>query len=317
MPKILALISNPDNDYKLRADKEVKAINKMISDKANTDFTCTLFQAITIKELPSLLEKNQPDILHFSGHGTENGLIFEDDQGNGVSVNVAALKPILEECCSTLVCLFLSACNSKPLAEKISEIIPYVITFPEKIEDQKATEFSELFYAMLVMGKSFEASFKVAKSVLMVHLADETSRLPTISINKKLPNFRETIYNPPVLTVEFQDKNCNKKGYKEKKNCVFLADIKNLPEGATQIIYEYLDITVTEEERFECVENLKSGTAVEFSCYGNIVIRAWIWVDNKKSGLAIETPLVIGLHNFYGTTIPKQFETAYQYIKEH
>ena len=40
MPKLLALLSNPDNNVKLRMDREIKEINSRISPKVSHDFEC-------------------------------------------------------------------------------------------------------------------------------------------------------------------------------------------------------------------------------------------------------------------------------------
>ncbi len=46
MPKLLAVLSNPDNEAKLRMDWEVKEINGRISHKVSHDFECKQVPAI-------------------------------------------------------------------------------------------------------------------------------------------------------------------------------------------------------------------------------------------------------------------------------
>lgn len=315
MPTILALLSNPDDEIKLRSDREIKEINKMISNKAVNDFFCTTYQAVTLEELPSILLNNQPDIIHFSGHGNKNSLSFESNQGTIQKVSLHVLKPIFEECGNKIICMFLSACSSHLIAQEMSKIIPYVISFPHEIEDEKAIIFSKVFYEMLVLGQTFVSSYNIAKSILSNEI-EEKKRLPLLIENTNLSNHRYTIYNPSVITAQFI---INKKGKIEGTDdgYNFNIDVKNLPSNATQIIYEFIDADLDENYRFQNVENLVSGTACKYYVRGNIVIRAWIWIESQRKGFAVYSSLIGALDHFYNKKIPNDLLDTYNIVKSN
>jgi hypothetical protein len=136
MPKLLALLSNPDNAVKLRMDREIKEINGRISNKVSHDFQCKQVPAINIDELPGLLIKEKPELLHFSGHGNSSQLCFEDKLGKSKNINSAALEVIFQETGHYITCLLINACGSAKLAEKILRIVI------SKSEDEKIEKLS-------------------------------------------------------------------------------------------------------------------------------------------------------------------------------
>lgn len=108
--------------------------------------------------------------LHFSGHGDDKHLYFED--------GMALVHPIphnsLQELFtaggtggeSSLRLAFVSACSSAPLAYAFVKCgIPHVIGVKtnQKIEDYAAIEFTRSFYLALATGKSVGASFRIAQ----------------------------------------------------------------------------------------------------------------------------------------------------------
>ncbi|CAH0515362.1 unnamed protein product [Peronospora belbahrii] len=108
--------------------------------------------------------------LHFSGHGDENHLYFEDGMGLVHPIPHKGLQELFsagggrDE--STLRLVFVSACSSAPLAYAfVSCGIPHVIGVRtnQKIEDYAAIEFTRAFYLALATGKSVEASFTIAQ----------------------------------------------------------------------------------------------------------------------------------------------------------
>ncbi|KAG1685317.1 hypothetical protein DVH05_008479 [Phytophthora capsici] len=108
--------------------------------------------------------------LHFSGHGDENHLYFEDGMGLVHPIPHKGLQELFSAGGgggeSTLRLVFVSACSSAPLAFAfVSCGIPHVIGVRtnQKIEDYAAIEFTRAFYLALATGKSVGASFTIAQ----------------------------------------------------------------------------------------------------------------------------------------------------------
>ncbi|CAI5708714.1 unnamed protein product [Peronospora effusa] len=107
--------------------------------------------------------------LHFSGHGNENHLYFEDGMGLVHPIPHKGLQELFSAGGggeSTLRLVFVSACSSAALAYAfVSCGIPHVIGVRtnQEIEDYAAIEFTRAFYLALATGKSVGASFTIAQ----------------------------------------------------------------------------------------------------------------------------------------------------------
>lgn len=111
--------------------------------------------------------------LHFSGHGDEKHLYFEDGMGLVHPIPHNALQELFSAGGSgddsPLRLAFVSACSSAPLAYAfVSCGIPHVIGVRtnQKIEDYAAIEFTRSFYLALATGKSVGASFTIAQQAV-------------------------------------------------------------------------------------------------------------------------------------------------------
>ncbi|RLN32625.1 hypothetical protein BBJ28_00000423 [Nothophytophthora sp. Chile5] len=111
--------------------------------------------------------------LHFSGHGDENHLYFEDGMGLVHPIPHSSLQELFSAGGSggesPLRLAFVSACSSAPLAYAfVSCGIPHVIGVRtnQKIEDYAAIEFTRSFYLALATGKSVGSSFTIAQQAV-------------------------------------------------------------------------------------------------------------------------------------------------------
>lgn len=308
MPKLLFLLSNPDDNVKLRMDREVKEINRVISPVVLHDFDCIQIHAISIEELPGIIIKEKPNILHFSGHGKQNALCFEDRNGKTKIIDESAIENIFKEVGKFVNCLVINACNSSTIARKLTNYVPYIISFPDKIEDELVEPFSKTFYEVLSHGQSIESSFNLAKAVIESYIEDKT-RLPEMFINQQLNHSKSTLFHLPYITANF-NLSKNKPIIKlEMYSLKFV--VKNMPNNASYILYELIDSSIPEKYRFHLVTDLSAGNSFDFRLFGNVIIKAWIWFGDKKYGIGIESTVNESLDNFYGDNIPKNCLKAY------
>ena len=125
--KILYLSANPI--LNLRTDKEYSRLEEIIQLSNYRDYIL-LEEKIssTIDDLISKLNNFEPHILHFSGHGEENGeLFFSDDSGKSSnSINGETFNKILATTSKPKL-IFLNACYSLEIANNISNSIEFVI----------------------------------------------------------------------------------------------------------------------------------------------------------------------------------------------
>lgn len=102
------------------------------------------------------LDKN-PEIIHFAGHGGEEGIYITDGNGEAQLLDNAALTDLFEDC-ESLKTVLLNACYSEKQAKAIStltniEAIGYTIMNDDEIPDKVAIEFSSGFYLGLGANK--------------------------------------------------------------------------------------------------------------------------------------------------------------------
>jgi hypothetical protein len=112
-----------------------------------------------------LLQKFQPDILHFVGHASEDGVpLFLNKDTGGELIAADSFIESLTWYKDKLKCVILGACYSEKLAQVLGENIRCVIGCPGLLNDQKEPQlFSPFFYQCLRDGDSVGKAFSKAK----------------------------------------------------------------------------------------------------------------------------------------------------------
>jgi CHAT domain-containing protein len=176
---ILILAANPKSTERLRLDEEVKKIEQGLERAKRRDqFKLVVNWAVTDDDLRRALLENDPEIVHFSGHGSgssqggqgrelvpvleedSGGLAFEDDRGHVQLIPGDALARLFELCVDSVKCVVLNACYSEVQANAIARHIDFVIGMKKAIGDEAAIKFAVGFYDALGAGRDFEKAFK-------------------------------------------------------------------------------------------------------------------------------------------------------------
>lgn len=172
--KILFLAATPLDTVRLSIDEEVRAIQQTLRQADYRIFDVQLGPAVRIEDLQALLLQHRPDILHFSGHGTEtSALIFHNAQGNSVQVRGAPLGQLFQILKDNLRCVVLNACYTAELAEGLSGVIDCVVGIENAITDSAALQFTTAFYRALGYGRSVQEAFRLGQvQIEMAGLGD-------------------------------------------------------------------------------------------------------------------------------------------------
>ena len=117
--------------------------------------------ALTTDALMQAVLDENPDIIHFSGHGKQEGIILQDEIGEPKTVTGEALSALFELFKDTVKCVVLNSCFSQPQAEAIRLHIPHVIGMKSSILDKGAISFSTGFYKAIGAGRDVQFSFKL------------------------------------------------------------------------------------------------------------------------------------------------------------
>ena len=190
---LLFLASNPSNGALLQLEKEFAMISHQLQE-SKTSFKIWSQWAVTTTDLLHALLKHEPNIIHFSGHGyqdgmdtitipgrrdlkshapqpgTGGGIVLEDGRGGAKLVEGAALQYLFSVITekNKVDAVILNACYSRPQAEAIGTYVPYVIGMSDTISDQAAIEFSTGFYISLGLDPDIERAYKIAKANMMM-----------------------------------------------------------------------------------------------------------------------------------------------------
>jgi tetratricopeptide (TPR) repeat protein len=168
--KIAVLAANSMRDAVLRTDREMREIEESLTrGKWGTSFVLRKWLALRPRDLQRVLLEFSPHIVHFCGHGSQEGLILESDQGEPREVKGEALANLFRIFARSTECVILNACYSELQADLVAAYVPYVIGMSDAIPDPAAIRFAIGFYEALAAGEPFETAFELGCSALLLY----------------------------------------------------------------------------------------------------------------------------------------------------
>ncbi|MDJ0675377.1 MAG: SUMF1/EgtB/PvdO family nonheme iron enzyme [Calothrix sp. MO_167.B42] len=144
--KILILAAIPNGG--LRLDQEIREIGEAIR-RANKRhlFDIRTANAVRPQDIRRAIAEEKPEIVHFCGHGLEDGsLLLEDDGGHNKYVSPEGLAALFQLHMNYVNCVVLNACYSAKTAAAISKYINYTIGMNQPVGDSIAIKFAQGFY---------------------------------------------------------------------------------------------------------------------------------------------------------------------------
>jgi hypothetical protein len=206
--KILILAANPLETAHLRLDKEMREIDEGLRrSKLRDRFVLVKKTAVTARGLRQALLDEEPQIVHFSGHGArEDGLVLENLSGQPQLVETQALAKLFELFTDSVECVVLNACYSQVQATAIAQHIGFTIGMNKAIGDRAAIEFALGFYDALGAGRTYDIAYKFACNAIHLGGIDEylTPDLikrgeqapPAKVVSSSVPDFSRTATTP-------------------------------------------------------------------------------------------------------------------------
>jgi len=187
--KILFLAANPLDTGRLRLDEEIRGIDEKIRQSNLRDrFEIIQQWAVRVTDLQGYLLRHNPNIVHFSGHGSKsNEIILEDNVGNSRPVSTRALNGLFSTLKDNIRCVVLNGCYSESQAQAIAQNIDVVIGMSKAISDQTAISFSVAFYQALAFGRDMKTAFDLGCNQIALSGLDEydVPKLITLQVNPK------------------------------------------------------------------------------------------------------------------------------------
>jgi tetratricopeptide (TPR) repeat protein len=162
--RIIFISALPRNYEHLdQVNDEINSIKDDIFDGMNIeqqDYRTEVIQYIDKDRITDIFAF-QPDIIHFTGHGTTNGMVLQ----YGEPISAKQLKDLFVDQ-KEIQLLFLNACYS---ADQISELlqlknIKYIIGNEGEVSEDSATDFASIFYKHYKRAKNIPQAFVDAGS---------------------------------------------------------------------------------------------------------------------------------------------------------
>ena len=200
--RILFLSSNPPDTGALRLDMEYRTIEERLRGAPFGDrFELISGWALRVQDLQASLLRHRPQIVHFSGHGTEDGSIaLESASGKPQRVTAEALVSLFQLLRETVRCLVLNACHSDVQAKALSSHLDCVIGMSTSVGDEAAIAFSSAFYQALASGESVNTAFEFGCNQIQLEDLLGEDLTPTLYVKDGLKPLRfvsEPTASPP------------------------------------------------------------------------------------------------------------------------
>ncbi|MFN8489553.1 MAG: protein kinase [Caldilineaceae bacterium] len=184
---ILFLAADPIDASRLRLGEEFQKIQEELKRaKLRDHFRLELPQlSVQPKDISQALLDVQPQIVHFSGHGSASGaLCFENQLGETHLVEPSGLSELFRQFADQIHCVVLNACYTEVQAKTIAQYIKYVIGVNQEIEDKAVIAFTIGFYQALGAGRTIEEAYNLG--CIQMELQGFSNQLKPILIKYKV-----------------------------------------------------------------------------------------------------------------------------------
>jgi hypothetical protein len=179
--KVLFLAANPGETTKLQLDEEARAIAEAIQHGRDRDsLAFETAWAVRTSDLQRVILNHKPQILHFSGHGSQSpGLTMGNENGDMLPVSGEAVAAIVKAAAPPIRMVVLNACLSLQVTRRFRNAVDYTIGMNQPISDSSAIWFSAAFYGALAAGTTVEKAFEWSIARLLTQGSSE-ARTPRL-----------------------------------------------------------------------------------------------------------------------------------------
>lgn len=181
--KVLFFAANPMSTSRLALDEEVRAIEDRVkASRYREDVEFVYRWAARPGDLQQALLEEDPDVVHFSGHGAGRaGVVLHNEHDRSEHlVSSDALEHLFRSLRGRTRVVLLNACFSEEQARAIVASVDVVLGMSDTIADEAARLFAEHFYQALAYGKSVGTAFDLGVNALKMHAQFDADRTPVM-----------------------------------------------------------------------------------------------------------------------------------------
>jgi esterase/lipase superfamily enzyme len=172
---VLVLAANPTGTVPLQLEKETELIKERLAEgEIGKGYVVQSVPVARAEDLSRYLLMYRPRIVHFAGHGHENGeLIFANAQNQSQPISATALADLFAVIGWRVECVVLNACFSFEKADELREQVDCVIGMNDAILDGSALRFAAGFYRGIGFGFGYRQAFDLGcNEIQLLNLPD-------------------------------------------------------------------------------------------------------------------------------------------------
>ena len=176
---ILYIASSPKDIAALQVGFEFRKIKDSLESGTVRDQFELLspLMSVTLEDFLRAKYTFKPTIIHFSGHGLQDGLMFSTSQDIFQVIPADLLKEVFKGVETYASCVLLNACYASAQAKTISENGLYAIGMNAPVTDTAALLFSGSFYRFLCDGQDYEESFRNTRLLMQADHPEESKTM--------------------------------------------------------------------------------------------------------------------------------------------
>jgi CHAT domain-containing protein len=170
--RILFLAANPLTTSRLDLEEELHDLELELQAVTHRDhIDLRVRHAIRPDDLVRHVSEYKPTIVHFSGHGSPEGIVLRSDDGGYQPVSGVSLERFLRD--RGIELLVLNACYSRSQADAIGDAVPSVVGTTSAVDDRAALRFTPAFYRSLGAGHTIREAFRDGGDAVALHGLDD------------------------------------------------------------------------------------------------------------------------------------------------
>ena len=167
--KILYIASNPEGAPPLQIEREINALQEKLDQAdAAANLDLRVYSHLHIDELPDVIARLAPDVIHFAAHGEDDAIVLSHQERGHVALDGNMLGDLLGALTLRPKLIILNACSSAKMAEALTAHADFVIGTNAPISNIGARAMTATLYARLAAGARLGAAFEAAASMLRI-----------------------------------------------------------------------------------------------------------------------------------------------------
>jgi len=160
---LLFVSAGPSSLGTLRLGAEERDIREKVRATTKRDnIKIDVAPAARRTDLIDAFGRYKPNVMHISGHGDNNSIVLEDDNGDAADVSQEMLAKFVGVAGEQLRLVVLNTCESARLAKSLAGVIDAAIGMDVSVYDDVARVFAVQLYSSLGEGLSLQLAFDQA-----------------------------------------------------------------------------------------------------------------------------------------------------------